>query len=808
MKIIFTLLTFLTFLPLKISAQYTDNYCGNFNGTTSYAAIPNSAGANPTSAITLEAWVNPGSSSSTVCVIGKNFTSSYFLGIQGTTGRIIFYPKGNFFLRSRSSTSIPLNTWTHIAGVYDGTTTRIYLNGVLDTSTTAITGAVTTNTDSLFIGADRNSTVPAYFFNGLIDNVRIWGSARTNTQISQNRFLNLEIISPTGDFTNLRASYQLDNNLLNYGGTDLNVGYSRNVSFINLSEKAVNYLDYNSSLVFNGTTDGYSINGNSAFNATTAVTLEAWVKRDTTGAQPSVMNIVNKSGGTSRYNYALFMNSAGSIFFSINDGIFSVNTSAVLTSSQWTHVSATYNNTDGYAIIYMNGVYQTSTIFSGKPSIANDPDKLFIGSIGATSYAANRFKGQIDGVRIWNKLRTPAEIYDNMYRMVLETGCATLTFDKYTNCTRINNSILLGGGTFIGSTFLSSPHNNSAQTSSPVMNSGITGFPVTYTKSYKPFFVPNNHLPGIQDSIFIDATGRITRTRIYLLMSHQSVSDLEIHLISPTSESVRLFNHQGSSGNDIMTVFDDLADSVASSGLSTHGPGISPPFSPSIKPNQLLSSFNGINKQGWWKLKIIDNAAANAGYVHSWGLYFHYVPFNRTIMLTSLIQGFYNNMTDIMISDTMRASLRSGTPPFNMLDSSVSVLDYQGKGNFKFPNIGLGVPFYIVMNHRNSIETWSAGSNQFITDSLYYDFTASANQAYGANQILVDSGGSSFAIYNGNADQNDAINLNDIVLVYNDVSGFVTGYTSTDMTGDDNVNLADITVTYNNSNKFIQKIRP
>ena len=807
-KLVYMIFAF--FLSLRISyGQYTENYAASFNGVSSYASVPNSSGLSPTAAVTLEAWVFPTQLlPTTMGVIGKNYQTSYFLGIQ-SSGRVVFYPKGGLSFRSRVTGVIPVNRWTHIAGTYDGTTTRIYINGVQDTSSTGYTGAVGTNTDSLFIGADRVGP-PTLFFKGLIDNVRIWAAARTAAQITQNRFSPLEIISPTGDYTGLRASFQMDNNALNYGGSELNIGNTRNVSFIDLRNKAVNYLDYNNNLVLNGTTDYFSINHNINFNASGAITLEAWIKRDTTGTQPGAQNIVNKSGGSTSYDYALYILSSGQLVFDISSGSYSVSTLPVITSSQWTHVAATYNTTDGYAILYVNGVYQTSTIFSGHPSRPINTFNLYIGGIGASSYAANKFKGQTDGVRIWRVLRTPGQIYDNMYKTVFDNNLVNFEFDKHANAIRNGTSIILSGGAFAGSAHISSAHiNNNNELSSPILTDPYGGFySPGYANNYRKFYVPDNNVNGIKDSVLISTGGNIVNLNAYVLMSHTFTSDITISLISPLGTTITLSGARGGIGNDIMTIFSDAADSITSLGTDVNGPGIGPPFSPAVKPGQPLSAFNGQNQQGWWKLKFVDNISGDKGYVQGWGIKIVPGLYTRTLKLTALIQGFYNSSSNKMVKDTARVYLKSTIAPYNNLDSASAVLDTAGRSNFPFLNISNGVPFHIVLKHRNSIETWSSAGYIFSSDTLYYDFTLAASQAYGANQIKIDYTPVKFAVYNGDADKNGLVNLSDILNVYNAATVFVTGYVVTDMTGDNITDLTDIILSYNNSSKFVAKITP
>ncbi|MEO8209484.1 MAG: LamG domain-containing protein [bacterium] len=213
----------------SVIAQYTDNYAANFNGTNSYVAVPWHSELNPTIAITVEAWVFPTAlPSPSGCIIGKNYLTSYYFGMENT-GRFIFFPRNQAsgFLRSRVSGLVKVNQWTHIAGTYDGTTTRLYINGILDTSRTGITGNVGSNFDSLFIGCDRQSGLPAFFFNGRLDNVRIWKSARTASELLNNMYIPLNIYQLSGTYSFIAASYQFDNSAVDNSGPAQNNGFGR-----------------------------------------------------------------------------------------------------------------------------------------------------------------------------------------------------------------------------------------------------------------------------------------------------------------------------------------------------------------------------------------------------------------------------------------------------------------------------------------------------------------------------------------------------------------------------------------------------
>jgi hypothetical protein len=83
--------------------------------------------------------------------------------------------------RGLSGTAVTaLNAWTHLASTYDGTTLRLYVNGV-QAATKAVTGAIKVSTGVLRIGG--NGTWNDEWFSGLIDEVRVYSRALTAAQI-------------------------------------------------------------------------------------------------------------------------------------------------------------------------------------------------------------------------------------------------------------------------------------------------------------------------------------------------------------------------------------------------------------------------------------------------------------------------------------------------------------------------------------------------------------------------------------------------------------------------------------------------
>lgn len=173
--------------------------------------------------------------------------------------------------------------------------------------------------------------------------------------------------------------------------------------------------------------------------------------------------------------------------------------------------------------------------------------------------------------------------------------------------------------------------------------------------------------------------------------------------------------------------------------------------------------------------------------------------------LTVLIEGLYDGGLNLMVSDTTKVYLRDGSSPYNLVDSAKGVLGTAGNGTFEFGNAVNGVNYFIVADHRNSIQTWSNAAYSFAGDSLSFDFTTSAAQAYGSNQVLK---GTRYAAYSGDANKDGTIDASDLSLIDNDAFNFVSGYVVTDLNGDTFVDGTDYSIADNNAFNFISVIRP
>lgn len=151
-------------------------------------------------------------------------------------------------------------------------------------------------------------------------------------------------------------------------------------------------------------------------------------------------------------------------------------------------------------------------------------------------------------------------------------------------------------------------------------------------------------------------------------------------------------------------------------------------------------------------------------------------------------QGQSNPTTDC---DSITVELHNVNSPYNTLFGTVAVLHTDGTASAVFaPNVTTG-NYYIAIKHRNSMETWSANPVTIGTTTSY-DFSTAANKAYGDNQVEVSTG--VFAIYNGDLNQDLAIDGFDYILMDPVIVAGSSGYLTSDVNGDGSVDAFDFLV--------------
>jgi len=150
----------------------------SFNGTSARVTVNDSNSLDLTTGMTLEAWLFPTAVGGWRDVIYKGTDDIYYL--MGSSDDSTPALGGTFSPSAlRGTSSLPLNAWTYLAGTYNGTTMRLYVNGV-QVSSRAQTGPIQTSTAVLTMGGDA---LYGQYFAGRIDEVRIYNRALSAAEI-------------------------------------------------------------------------------------------------------------------------------------------------------------------------------------------------------------------------------------------------------------------------------------------------------------------------------------------------------------------------------------------------------------------------------------------------------------------------------------------------------------------------------------------------------------------------------------------------------------------------------------------------
>ena len=162
-------------------AEFVTGFTGL--GLNGYAVVNNNSSLDITgTAITLEAWVLPDINTTYAPIIAKG-DHQYALKVRGSGTELEFFIYDGGWITC--VTPLPgdwQGQWHHVAGVYDGTQLRIYIDGLLK-NTRAHTGLIHSSSYAVNIG--RNAEITDRHFNGVIDKARIYNAVLTAPQLNQ-----------------------------------------------------------------------------------------------------------------------------------------------------------------------------------------------------------------------------------------------------------------------------------------------------------------------------------------------------------------------------------------------------------------------------------------------------------------------------------------------------------------------------------------------------------------------------------------------------------------------------------------------
>ncbi len=384
----------------------------DFDGVNDLVSITDAPDLDLTSSFTLEAWVRPDTLTASRPVIAKSESaggnSGYLLSARYTGNPTGFVASAGAAKSVVRPSPLPEAVWSHLAFTSDGTNLHFYIDGKLAATAPAIAAKATAA--SLVIGYGQ---VLGGYFDGMIDEVRLYDVARSESEIQVDRdtAVGLDQIPV--------AAYSFDEG----SGTTVKDAIGSHTGTISGATWSSSG-KYGSALSFDGTNDLVSIVDAADLDLTSTFTLDAWVNPTSTTAARPVISKGETSGGNSGYALSARYTSTPPAGIVASSGTLkSVAAPSALKTGEWSHLALT---SDGTTLrLYVNGSFVTSVAaISAKATTA----PLEIGH----SFLGGYFEGKIDEVRIYNETLPESQIQvdrDNRVQTPAPTEVTTNLLD-------------------------------------------------------------------------------------------------------------------------------------------------------------------------------------------------------------------------------------------------------------------------------------------------------------------------------------------------------------------------------------------
>jgi hypothetical protein len=351
--------------------------------------------------------VVPWNDSSVICYMIHSSGGDHQHSVQTTTG------------------SISINTWHLASCIYDGENLKIAIDGEIKVAEDIGSGHILRNTEEPFRVGNKYTTEDTLFFNGMIDEVKVWNYALTEdeikTEYNHGSSLFVETQSSANNdgatVTGASTEYcvpgdtaQCDPPVLELkfdelaGTTTYDTSGNGNDGVFVSADSSPKWSrgKLGGGLKFDGADDYVDAGTGSTLNLDN-LTITAWIKTATSGAGV-IQNIVNKSsGGNATTQYEIRLNNANLEFIVGNGSTRLTSSITGLAKNLWYFVSGSFDGAE--LVVYNNAISGAPTVFSGIQGTT--PASL---QIGVRNNNQGFFDGLIDHVKIYNYARTPAQI--------------------------------------------------------------------------------------------------------------------------------------------------------------------------------------------------------------------------------------------------------------------------------------------------------------------------------------------------------------------------------------------------------------
>ena len=201
-----------------------------------------------------------------------------------------------------------------------------------------------------------------------------------------------------------------------------------------------------------------------------------------------------------------------------------------------------------------------------------------------------------------------------------------------------------------------------------------------------------------------------------------------------------------------------------------------------------------------------------------------------SLNLRVIIQGFYNAGSGLMDNggvggdlyligtpgtspsdvDTILISVMDPSPPYSQVEQQKTMLKINGDATVSFSAAVIsGQSYYIKVDHRNTLATWSKVPVLF-SNITTYDFTVSSSQAFddGFNLPMKLVAPGKWALFNGDINGDGGVDSQDMTIEENNSNAGFYGYYTSDLNGDGGSDSLDMTIIEDNGNAGVFETHP
>lgn len=489
----------------------------SFDGTNDYVIIPPSgSGFEVATTVSYSAWIKPSAlPGSSAVIVEKLSSGSEHKGLYlDSAGKIYFYlhyVSGGVALYS--STVIAVNTWYHVAATYDGSTEKIYINGVLDSSQAA-SGDVGDGSNYFHIGASDFGISSR--FSGVIDEVRAYNRTLTVAEIKaqydagESDKLNSSVSQAQGTGrldSGLNAYFSLDDGTSGATPTTANDSSTNGNAGTLTGGPTWTTGQIGSAVDFDGTDDYITVSDADTLDVVDSrnFTLSGWFNRDTFTTDDTILAKSNGQAASDTGYNVYIDDSTDKVTFVANDGTdqYKLESTSTFTATGWHHYTVVWDDSgSGQTKLYIDGTYEAATAtgtFSNVNSLANS----VAFRLGAESDAGNPFDGKLDEARLYSRALLSDEVAQ-LYRLTTPTRAET----------NLKGYWSFNGQDMSGTTAYdrSGAGNTGTLTNGPTKTVGKIGQALSFDNTDDYVSIADNSVLDVTDVQFMTLTGWFYRT--------------------------------------------------------------------------------------------------------------------------------------------------------------------------------------------------------------------------------------------------------------------------------------------------------